>query len=69
MKLTREELCVKAFEGIPDSVLESEGCSFKAELDTLDFQIERALKAENKIKEISIKLGEIITTLSKVIKD
>ena len=47
----RASICVRACEGLPDSLMEMPGYSIKAELDSLDAQIERRIKAEAAVGE------------------
>lgn len=42
----RASICVRACEGLPASLLEMPGYTVKAELDSLDAQIEMRIKAE-----------------------
>jgi len=48
----RSEMCIRACTGLPDSLLEEPSYFIKAELESLDGEIMRRIRAENQLKEI-----------------
>jgi len=58
-KAQRINACIRACAGIPDDVISDPGYSIKAELDTLDNQIEMRTKAEQERDELLAALKKI----------
>jgi PAS domain-containing protein len=51
-------LCVNACRDIPQAILEQPDYSIKAELDSLDDQIQKRMKAEERVRELEAFIRE-----------